>query len=148
MQKSVLLGLVEAVDFIHEQNGLLAAQAQLLPGIVDDRPNVFDTREHCRKVGKMRAGLARDDAGQCGFTATRRTPQDHGEDLVLFDGQTDHGPLADQVPLTDEFGEVTRPHALGQGSRRVEGLAGLILEQFIHGRNPNPDHGPTDHHEA
>jgi len=27
MQKSVLLDLVEAVDFIHEQNGLLAAQA-------------------------------------------------------------------------------------------------------------------------
>jgi hypothetical protein len=136
MQKSVLLGLVEPVDFIHEQNGLSAVQAQLLTGGVNDRANVFDSRKDRRKVGEMRPGLAGNDSGQRGFTATRRTPQDHRKDLVIFDGPTDQGPLADQVLLADELGEVARTHAFGQGSRRVKGRPGSIVEQIGHENGP------------
>ena len=40
-----------------------------------------------------------------------------------------------KVALTDEFGEVARPHALGQWTRGIQGFAGLILEQIGHGKS-------------
>ncbi len=46
VQKCILLGLVETMDFIDEQYGFLSIQRPLVLGDLDDGSNFLYTRQH------------------------------------------------------------------------------------------------------
>ena len=74
MEEGILLGLVEPVDFIHEQDGSLALELPLFFGFVDDLADLLDAGEHRRKMNEMRLGFSGDDARQGGFFRSRAGP--------------------------------------------------------------------------
>ena len=47
MEKSILLSLVETVDFIHKQNRVLTVEVPPLFSYLDDRPDFLHSGQHC-----------------------------------------------------------------------------------------------------
>ena len=133
VQEGVLLGLVEAMDFVHEEDGAATLQLLLAPGLVDHGPDLLDAREHGGELEVVRAGLAGDDARERGLAASRRPPQDHREDAVLLGRHADDRPLAHEVRLPDELGQAARPHAFGQGPAGLGLFFGVVVEDVHRG---------------
>ena len=74
VEKGILLGLIEPVDFIHKQDRLFAVKALLLSSLLNHRPNLLDTGQHRRELNKMAAGFGRQYSGKGCFAATGRPP--------------------------------------------------------------------------
>ena len=56
-QKDVLLGAVEAVDFIEEEDGALAIEAEAILGVVNDFANFLDADGRRVELLEMRFGV-------------------------------------------------------------------------------------------
>jgi hypothetical protein len=102
VEESILLGLVEPVDFIDEQEGSFALKLPLFFGFVDNFADLFDAGEHRREMNEMGLGFAGDDPCQGGFPATRGAPQNHGENpIVSMAWRTrESGPVTASWPKT------------------------------------------------
>ena len=61
-QERILLGLVEAVDLVYKQDGLLAEPQGFLGGL-HDRFDLFDAAGYGAEIHKFGLGAAGDDAG-------------------------------------------------------------------------------------
>ncbi len=79
-EQRVLLGLVEAVDLVDEQDGLPPGHAQLAAGALDGRTDVLDPGRDGRDLDEPALGHVGDDVGQRGLAGARRPPQEqrHG----------------------------------------------------------------------
>ena len=77
-QQGILLGLVPAMDFIHEQDGLFLVHAPAFEGRIDDILQFGLAGQHGRKGLEMGLGLVGDDLGQGGLAGAGRAPQDDG----------------------------------------------------------------------
>ena len=78
------LGLIEAMDFVDEDNRAPPGPPGMF-GCGHDVLDLFDSRQHGAEGDKLGMRHARDEPCQRGFPAPRRAPQDHGTDVVLFD---------------------------------------------------------------
>ena len=121
-QEGVLLGLVEAMDLVDEEDRACTASLAL-PGLVDGGTHLTDAGKHRRERDEFRSMLAGDQAREGRLAAARWPPEDQRRQLGARPGerQAQERLLADDIGLTDKLGEGTRPHALGQGASALAG---------------------------
>src|SRR5208283_2345231 len=125
-EESVLLGFVEAMDFVNEDDGALAGVGFAL-GLGHDVLDFLDAAEDGAEGDEFAAGDAGDDAGERGFAAARRTPEKHGAEIIGFDLEAEGFAGSEELFLADEFIKGARAHAFGerlQGGRGVGVLEG------------------------
>ena len=113
-EQGVLLGAVEAVDLVDEQDGALAVLAQAGAGPVDRLPDVFHAGGHGRE-GLERLGRgAGHEAGQGGLARPRRPPQDDRRQPVGLDERSQRPPRAEEMVLAHHLVEHPGPHPGGE----------------------------------
>ena len=111
-QEGVLLGLVEAVDLVEEQDRAGALLAQAGPGPGHDLTDVLHPGRH-RRQGLERLGRhPGDEAGKGGLARPRRAPEDHRRQPVGLDQLAQRAVGAEEVLLADHVVE-------GAGRRRA-----------------------------
>ena len=126
-EKSVLLGFVEAMDFVDEDDGSLAAVRFAFRG-GHDFLDFLDAGEHRAEGYELGTREAGNHARERGFAATGRTPQEHRGDLIVFNLLAERFAGAEKFFLADEFIERARAHAFGE--RLVSGVFGGGLGEF------------------
>ena len=118
-QDDVLLGFVETVNFVHEQDGGLAVHPAAVVGLGDDAAEVGDAGGDGAYRLKGGLGVGGDQAGEGGFAGTGRPPKDERRQisaagfLDIGQGAKQHALLADYLLLADELGESAGAHPLG-----------------------------------
>ncbi len=75
-QQGVLLGLVPAVDFIHEQDRAQVVELAPLDGILDHLAQSGDPIQDSREGHEVALGDVSDHHRQGGFASPRRAPKD------------------------------------------------------------------------
>ena len=101
-KKSVLLGFVEPVDLVGEQQGANAHLAVFL------RPahhlfHFFDAAVYSAEFDEVSLGLLCDDSRQSGLAYPRRSPEDHRGNLIFFNQLPQNLTLAYEVLLSHIF---------------------------------------------
>jgi len=112
-QHDVLLGLVEAVDLVDEQDRALPAHLAKLLRVADDLSQLGHSTRHRGDVDELRPRLLGRYGGERGLPRAGRAPQDHRRNLTRVDRLAQHAALADDVLLTDELRQVDGPHPRG-----------------------------------
>ena len=120
-EEGVLLGFVEAMDFVNEDDGALAG-AGFAFGVGHDFFNFFDAGGDGAEGDEFAFGEARDEAGEGGFAAAGRSPEKHGGEIIGFDLHAEGFAGAEEFFLADEFIEGARTHAFGE---RLQGGRGF-----------------------
>src|SRR5262249_3162994 len=116
-ENSILLGLVEAVDLIYEEDGAPPGHAQELAGILHDATEISDACGDSAKGDEAGVGDAGDDGGKGGLAAARRSPENHRGNAVTLNGAAERPAWGEQVLLPDDLIKRARAHAGGKGLR-------------------------------
>ena len=116
-QESVLLGPVEAVDLIHEEECPFAV-FPAAGGFVEGLAQIGHARKHRRQGDEMELRTPGQDPGQRGLPAPGRPPQDEAEDLAGIDHFPQGHAGTQQVLLTGHFVEGLGAHPVGEGPFR------------------------------
>ena len=114
-QEGVLLGFVEAVDFVDKEDGF-ATQAAFLLGLKDGFAHFFDAGEDGGEADEARVEGVGEEQGKGGFAAAGRAPEQHGEGLLLGDGDGERHAGAEDVFLSDVVGKGFGAQAFGKGN--------------------------------
>ena len=122
-QQRVLLRLVEAVNFIHEEDGALAELAAAILGGGDGGADVGHAGQHGVDGDEVRPRGVGDDARQGRLAGARRPVEDHRAELVGLDRAAQQPARPHDVLLADELVQGARAHPGGE--RR------LFLGQFL-----------------
>ena len=112
-QQDVLLGFVEPVDFVHEENR--AHAAELVAGAVADLPDLGDVRDDAGAPDEIPLRRLGDDFGQRRLAAAGRSVEDDVRQAVRLDDAAEKFAFAEDVALADDFVQGTRTHPRGQG---------------------------------
>ena len=122
-QEAVLLGAVEAVDLVDEQQRALAV-APPLACRLEHAAQVGDAREHRRQGFKVQVGLLGQQAGDRRLAAAGRSPQDQRGELARRQHAAERALGAQQVVLSEDVRQRARPQPLGERHRgeRIEQL--------------------------
>ena len=113
-QQGVLLGLVEAMDLVEEEETPRAVQGQPFLGLGDRRANLDDAGHDRRHAAEVGADLGREEPGEAGLAGPGRSPQEERREVAASDAPAQRTALADEVLLPDELGQVARSHPGGQ----------------------------------
>src|SRR5439155_3116656 len=130
-KEGVLLGLVEAVDLVHEEERRRAARLLLQPRALDHLAHLLHSGRHGAERDEMAPALLRQQARQGRLSGPRRTPEDEGRKLAARNGAPEETPGLEEILLTHELLERARTHALRQ--RRPAGAALLVFGKEIEG---------------
>src|ERR1017187_8399659 len=122
-QEGVLLGLVEAVGLVDEEDGA-GAQAGGLFGGNHHLLDLLDAGHDRGELDEGRVGERGDDLGERGFAGTGRAPEDHGGGIVVGYCKAQGLARTEQMLLADELLERVRTHALGQWGVAEAGCGG------------------------
>ncbi len=120
-EEGVLLGFVEAVDFIHEDDGALAGTGFAF-GVGHDFLDFFYAGGDGAEGDEFGFGEAGDESCEGGFAAAGRSPEEHGGEIVGFDLDAKGLAGGKEFFLADEFVEGAGTHAFGEG---LEGRGGF-----------------------
>ena len=135
-QEAVLLGAVEAVDLVDEQQGSLAHPGRC-PGFGEGLLEVGDAREHRADRGEAHAHRVGEQPGDAGLAGARRPPQDHRGQLAGRHHPPDRAFGSGQVLLADHLAERMRAQPVGErrvGRGRVRwSLRQVVGEEVGHG---------------
>ncbi len=104
-------------------------QVQLGLGGTDHGPDILDTGKNRRKLDKIGIGFLSHDAGQGGLAASRRPPENHGEDAIIFDGTSNQGPRSGNPLLAHHLVKGLRSHPFRQGSGGGGGFLRAVFEK-------------------
>ena len=126
-QQHVLLGLVEAVDLVDEQQRPLAGGRKPIVGLGQDFAQLLHAAGHRADLAEMAAGGAGQQSGQRGFARARRAVENHRAQAVGRQQPPQQLPFAEKMPLADELVERARPHPRrqGLGVPPIRGFAGV-----------------------
>ena len=129
-KEGVLLGLVEAVNLIDEEDGA----GVHLGGLRGGGHHLLDLLDAAHDGGELdesSLGGLGDDLGQCGLAHAGRTPEDHGTGVVALDLHAERFAGADEVLLSEQFLQTARAHPLGQGrdAERPTRAFGFAVEE-------------------
>src|SRR5574337_178390 len=116
-KESVLLCLVEPVDFIHEQNGPLPAGRSALLGTLEDRAQLGHAAGHSREWNKLPLRMPGNEMGERRLPRAGRSPEDHGRELIGLDGPSQRSILRRDIVLPYKICKLSRTHPLGEWSR-------------------------------
>src|SRR5260370_25290721 len=122
-EKGILLGFVEAVNFVDEDDGAVAGAGFTFSdghGFLD----FLDAGENGAEGNEFGAGQTRDESRQRGFTPAWRSPEKHGAQILVFDLNAKRLAGTEKLFLADEFIEGARAHALGE---RLDGGGNVWL---------------------
>ena len=131
-EQHVLLGLVEAVDLVEEEDRAPAVVFEPAASVVEDVADVLDA--HGRGVAPLKGlvGGSGDDLGEGGFSRAGRAVEQHAGQGVGGEHASKHPAFAEEVLLPDELVERAGPHADGQGLSRGSAFFLLLLPQIGH----------------
>ena len=132
-EKGILLGAVEAVDLVAEEDGAPAGAAALL-GLMDDLPHPLHALGHGAEADEGAAGVLRDEIGERGLPAARRAPQDGAAEVAAAERVPQRVARREQLLLPGEFLQRPGPHPGGERRRGREELRGVV---------PCPAHAPA-----
>ena len=118
-QEAVLLGLVEAVDLVDEQNRADAPALHALR-LVHGGAQFLHPVEHRAQRDEVRVRPVRDDARERRLARAGRSPEDKRAQGVFLHGAPQHAARADEVILAQDLIERPGAHAFGQGRRRID----------------------------
>ena len=102
-QQRVLLCLVEAVDFVYEENGLLGVELTALLRLFDGAPDVSYSRQNCVDGDEVRTGGVGDDGCQGGLAGTGWSVKDQRGELVCLYCPPQQSTRTQYVILADEL---------------------------------------------
>src|ERR1035437_2953790 len=132
-EKRVLLGLVEAVYFVDEEDGLLAVEDQLFAGFGHEGADFGDTVHDGRVGRESGAGRVGQDAGEAGLAAAGWTPQEKRAQAAALEGPSQRASFADQLLVADDFIDVAWTHSRRQGLTRRRWSEDVLLPAEIAG---------------
>ena len=130
-QQRVLLGLVEAVDFVHEEDGALGELAAAILRGGDGRANVRDAGQHGVDGDEVRPRGVGDDARKGGLAGAGRPVEDDGAELIGLDRAAQQPARPDDVFLADELVERARAHPRGEGRFFFSQLGATGVEKAV-----------------
>ena len=107
-QEGVLLGAVEAVDLVDEEQRaapFLAARFRR----VEDFAQILHAGMNGRELLEMEVGDLGEEARHGGLAGARRAPEDHRGEPPGFDHARQHALLAEEMILADHLGERAGP---------------------------------------
>ena len=102
-QERVLLGFVEAVDLVDEEDGLAVVQLAQLASFIDGLANVSDSGQNGVDGDKMGASGVGDDRGERGFARAGRPVENQRGKLVGLNGAPQQAARPENVVLADVF---------------------------------------------
>jgi hypothetical protein len=117
-QEAVLLGPVEAVDLVDEQQRALPHAAPFA-GPLENLAQVGHAREHGRERLEGEPADVRQQAGDRRLAGPRRPPENHRGEPAGRDHATDRRLGRQQVVLSYHLAQARRPQAVGQRPRRL-----------------------------
>jgi len=120
-QKAVLLGAVEAMDLVHEEQCLLSHSSHFV-GISEGFFEVGDARKYRADRLKAHPDARREQSCDAGFACARRSPQDHAGKFSSSHHASDGAFWPGQMLLADNICEGARPQSIGQRSVLARGL--------------------------
>jgi hypothetical protein len=126
-QEAVLLGAIEAVDLVHEQQGALADRGMVARG-GEHLAQIGDAREHGRDRLEPQANRFGEQPCDRGLAGTRRTPEHHGRKPAGGDHSPDRAFGSGQMLLPDHVVEPLRPQPVGE-RRRLRWVRGEQVSQ-------------------
>jgi len=135
-EQDVLLGAVEAVDFVEEEDGFPAVVFEAADGVVEDSADIFDADGGGIGAFEVAVGVCGDDFGEAGFAGTRRAVEDHGGEGIGFEHAAQELARAEEVLLAGELVEGAGAQADGEGLGGLAvGIAFLLPESghVVHG---------------
>ena len=135
-QEAVLLGAVEAVDLVHEQQGL-PADPDMLARLGEHLLQIGDAREDRRDGDEAHADRIGEQPGDRRLAGAGRPPQDHRGELARRHHPPDRAVRPGQMLLPDHVLEPLRPQPVGERRilrrrRRARRGRGLVLEKISH----------------
>ena len=111
-EEGVLLGFVEAVDFVDEKDGA-DLEVPILAGVFDDTFDVFFAGSDGGDFDEVSFPAVGDDAGEGGFADAGRAPENEVDGFVVLDDFVKNLAVADKVGLADNFGKSFWPDFFG-----------------------------------
>ena len=125
-QEGILLGFVEAMDFVDEEAWFANPFAQACSLGGHDLLDLLDAGEDGGEFrGRWPGWFPGDDFCEACLADAGRSPEDHGGGVVVLDLDAEGLAGAEQMLLTGVFGEVAGPHACS-GERGVAAAAGGV----------------------
>ena len=124
-QKGILLPLVEAMDFVAEEDRALPLILQPLLGLLDDLAHARHAFGDRGKRLEVPVGVISDDFGERGFAGPRWAPEDARTDVASADQIPERFARTEEVLLAEELLERFRPHPGGEGLCRSLKQCGL-----------------------
>ena len=82
-EECVLLPLVKAMDFVDEEYRV-HERVLHLASVCENFLDLFHAASNCRERDKALLGMLLDDVGEARLSATRRSPENHAGDGVIF----------------------------------------------------------------
>ncbi len=122
-KEGVLLGLVESVDLVDEQDRPPAPVRPRRRRPRQHPADLLDAGEDGAERDEPRGRHVGDEPGQGGLAAAGRAPQDDRPQRVALDRLAQRAAPADEIVLADQLVEAPRAHALREGRVRRRGLA-------------------------
>ena len=120
-QKPVLLGAVEAVDLIDEQQRALPCPPPPRR-LVERTLQVGDAGEHRRKLHEMQPRAGGEQPRDGGLAAARRAPEDQRGERPALQHPGERAVGAEQMVLPDHLIERARPQPISQRARASYGV--------------------------
>ena len=114
-QQNVLLGFIETMDFVHEQNRGLALVFEAIGRGGQHAPHIRHVGFHAAESLEFALGLAGDDLRQRRFARARRPVENQRLDAVGLDRAAQQLSRAEDMRLPHEFAQVPRTHPRGKG---------------------------------
>src|SRR5207245_1794044 len=112
-KESILLGFVEAVNFIDEDDGAIAGFGFQF-GSGHDFLDFLDAGQDRAERDEAGFGEPRNQTSESGFPAAGGAPEKHGAEMVRFDLNAERFAGAEEFLLADEFVKRAWAHALGE----------------------------------
>ena len=113
-QQHVLLRLVEAVDFVNEQDGGLPLVLQPVGRQGQHAAHVGHVGFHAAQPLELAPGLPGDDLRQGSLARARRAVEDQRLNAIRLDGPAQQLARPEDMRLADKLAQVARSHARRQ----------------------------------
>jgi hypothetical protein len=121
-QKNVLLGFVEMMDLIDEQDRLLSGRAEAIRRRSDDAAHLGNVAFHATDSNEFSVGHLGNDPCQCGLSASGRAGEDHRRQAIGFNRAPQQFTGAKNVFLADKLLQRAGSHARGERRCAVRGF--------------------------